>query len=366
MKITKCALPFLLCSSLVLSGCGCGNVKKTEVEKVIISELDLLKNLDSDTTQKYISYQELFPDTEDEETNSSQIEEVFSLFFRDFDYKILDIEVDSDTDSATASIRLTTIDANTLAKDFAAARLQEEILADTLEEEAAAPVTLESNYLLLDQVLKSKNYEKVENNCTMVLKEKDDTWEIQRTQTLENQLVGGLLTYLSNPDILSPQETVQIYLDTLKNMDDNQLCTYLGINDLLESEDSARKELASAIAQQIHQNFSYEIKDSQENGYSASVNVAITTFDAEEILDRHNALLEEYLASPDAVIDGSAKRLEKSRQLLVETIRANTAVVTSEISINLMNNGASWEIAMDENQLGKALFGSLEENLSDS
>ena len=97
MKITKGLLPFLLfilMSVTLLTGCS--HVDKTDVEAVITNELDLLKNLDSDTTQKYVSYKELFPDTTEEIQLSNEVKEVFSLFFQDFDYKILDIDVDNE------------------------------------------------------------------------------------------------------------------------------------------------------------------------------------------------------------------------------------------------------------------------------
>lgn len=96
MKITKrlmILLPILL-FILAATFAGCAHKDKSEVKETITSELDLLKNLDSETTQKYISYKELFPDATESTELSDEIEEVFSLFFQDFDYKILDISVD--------------------------------------------------------------------------------------------------------------------------------------------------------------------------------------------------------------------------------------------------------------------------------
>lgn len=95
MKIAKRLIPVLLVI-LVITGIACSHADKTEVEKVIISELDLLKNLDSETTHKYISYKELFPDATEDTELSDDIKEVFSLFFQNFDYKILDIDVDNE------------------------------------------------------------------------------------------------------------------------------------------------------------------------------------------------------------------------------------------------------------------------------
>ena len=54
MKIAKGLMPFLLIILAVICLTGCSHVDKTDVQAVITNELDLLKNLDSDTTQKYV------------------------------------------------------------------------------------------------------------------------------------------------------------------------------------------------------------------------------------------------------------------------------------------------------------------------
>ncbi len=118
MKIAKGLMPFLLIILAVICLTGCSHVDKTDVQAVITNELDLLKNLDSDTTQKYVSYKELFPDATKEIKLSNEVKEVFSLFFQNFDYEILSVKVDNDKKEATASLRLSTIDAASLAKDY--------------------------------------------------------------------------------------------------------------------------------------------------------------------------------------------------------------------------------------------------------
>ena len=91
MKSVKFLLPlFLLCTVLF---CGCTGKEEKKIDEVVKRELDLLKHLDSDTTQKYISYQEIFPGDIEDAAMSSDVEEVFSLFFKEFDYKILDTSI---------------------------------------------------------------------------------------------------------------------------------------------------------------------------------------------------------------------------------------------------------------------------------
>lgn len=106
MKTVKHLLAFLMIILLSVFLCSCSQSAKAHAEKAIKKDLDLLKNLDSETTMQYISYQELFPDSDDSTKLSADIKEVFSLFFQNFDYKILDISVDSDEKMLLRSLSL--------------------------------------------------------------------------------------------------------------------------------------------------------------------------------------------------------------------------------------------------------------------
>lgn len=367
MKIAKRLVIFIPILLIILTTviAGCTRKDKTEVKNIITSELDLLKNLDSETVQKYISYKELFPDATDSTELSDEIEEVFSLFFRDFDYKILDIDVDKTKKNATASLRLSTIDARTLAEDFAASLLKSEIL------EAATPssntgdssASLEDHYLLLNHLLKTKEYDISETNCTIYLHAiengKKEAWEIKRTHSLEDDLVGGLMTCLSDPDILSPEDTLTVYLNTLKKMDLDEMSSYLGVVSIMNTSDTAKSSIASALVEQIRKNFNYTIKDSRIDGYHAVVSTEITTFDSDAILSEYESKLSDYLASPDAVIDGSQKRYQKSLDFLLSCIENNEETVTADVDFSLNNDGASWKLKNAGVSLGDAIFGTL-------
>ena len=230
MKISKGLLPLLFFILAVCIFSGCSHIDKTDVEAVITNDLDLLKNLDTDTAQKYVSYTRLFPNTPQEKDLSKEVKEVFSLFFKNFDYKVRSIDVDNDRKSATADLQLSTIDAKSLAKDYAKAYLQSEILNAASSDKAdEVSASLEDRYLLLNQLLNSNQYKTVERDCTLTLNNEgtdNEIWEINRTHSLENDLVGGLMTYLSDSDLLSPEETLTVYLNTLKAMDLDQMGNY--------------------------------------------------------------------------------------------------------------------------------------------
>ena len=367
MKLIKRLLPVLFSLLLVLALsmlCSCSRTDSSDAEEVLKSELDQLKNLDSDTTQKYISYTEMFPDATENTKLSDEIQNVFSLFFQQFDYKILDVNVDKDKQSAQANLRLVTLDAHALAEDFSKAQLKHEISQSASSEEATEQtISLEERYTLLDELLKSNDYQTVERNCTISLdasdKDGETSWEIRRTNTLENDLVGGLMNDLTDPDILSPEDTILVYLNTLKNMTAEELGNYLNAASIISTEDPAKISLAEALVKQVHSTFDYSIGETTVSGYTATVTANITTFDSDAILENYQKELDTYLASVDAVIDGAQKRYEKSYSLLLEYIEENTATKTVETTFTLINDGASWKLEDAGTVFGQALFGTL-------
>ena len=73
MKTVKHLLAFLMIILLSVFLCSCSQSAKAHAEKAIKKDLDLLKNLDSETTMQYISYRELFPDSDDSTKLSADI-----------------------------------------------------------------------------------------------------------------------------------------------------------------------------------------------------------------------------------------------------------------------------------------------------
>ena len=363
MKTVKHLLAFLMIILLSVFLCSCSQSAKAHAEKAIKKDLDLLKNLDSETTMQYISYQELFPDSDDSTKLSADIKEVLSLFFQNFDYKILDISVDSDEKNASAQLKLTTLDAEALASDFVSASLQEEILETASGKENDNGNSLEQRYLLLYKLLKNNTYSSVERNTSIQLNNlgssSEPDWEITHSSSLENDLVGGLITYLSDPDLVPPAETLTVYLKTLQEMDVKQMANYLGLDSILNTSDSAKNAIASALMEQFHSCFNYKISSTSVSGYLAEVDAELTTFDSNSILTQYEKELNTYLASADAVIDGSQKRYNKSHELLLDSIRNNQATITATATFHLTNDGASWKLENAGTELGNAIFGTL-------
>ena len=186
-----------------------------------------------------------------------------------------------------------------------------------------------------------------------------DEWEIQKSHSLENDLVGGLISYLSDNNLLSPEETLTIYLNTLKSMNTEQMGDYLGIESLLNTSDSDKNSIASALVEQVHQNFDFKITSCEEQGYTATISTEITTFDSSTILNTFSEEQDAYLSSADAVIDGSEKRYQKTLEMLLNDIENNAATITSTADFHLTNDGVSWKLDDSNTTIGNAIFGTL-------
>ena len=86
--------------------------------------------------------------------------------------------------------------------------------------------------------------------------------------------------------------------------------------------------------------------------------LSITSFDSDAILSAYQKQLDQYLATAEAVIEGSEGRLAKSQEFLLDAINSNEGTATSEVTLNLTNDGVDWNVELGS-EIGKALFGNL-------
>lgn len=349
---------FPLCLCLT----GCGDEEKDAVESVITQDLDKLKNLDADTAREYISAENLFPDNTDSTANQDSVEDFISNYFQNFDYKILDIKVKKD--SATASLRLNTLDAQSLARDYTGTQLQNQILSAASPSQKSGTPT-QDHYQLLCQLMNENNYETVENSCTIELQKMLDTWVIQKTTALENDIIGNFISYISNSNLLTPEETLNIYLSTVRSMSKEQLLHYLNLEQYLNNIDPTVDEFTSSIIDQVMSDFTYTIKETVQEGYNATVNVDVTTFDVHAVLKDYSSRYQNYLKTPESLYAGTDGRLLEAQSLMQECLSESDATTTLHVPIQMVNDGKSWTIQSPE-QIGNSIFGSLTESLSSS
>ena len=332
MKTFRRLFPVLMVLFVFFAGCASSG--NSEIRKAIDEELGQLKKLDSG------------------------FQDASSLFFKDFDYKILSVDVDKEKKNADASVRITTLDAGDLARDYKSALLETEIQKAAASSSGGTVSSSEKDRLLYD-LLSKNSYNTIRNTTDISLSQKDGQWTLNRTESLRDILSGGLYSGLEDPDLLSPSETLDIYLRSIKNMDASQLTNYLGVDSITATDSESKKAIAQALLLQMQQHFDYEITDTSWKGRTAVVTAGITTFDSDAILDAYQTDMDAYLSSPDAVIDGAEKRTAIAQEKLLGYITDNTSTLTSEADFEMENDGTGWRLIHPGEDLGNALFGSL-------
>lgn len=113
---------------------------------------------------------------------------------------------------------------------------------------------MEQRYLLLHSLLEEQTYDTVDRNVSIQLinhgSSTEPDWEITHSYSLERP-GRGLITYRPIR-ILSACKTLDVYLKTLQEMDVQQMANYLGLDSILNTSDSAKNAIASALMEQFH------------------------------------------------------------------------------------------------------------------
>lgn len=342
-----------LCSfcAVILSGCS---ANKNSPKGVVRKELNLIKNLDEETIESFSSYK-IFSESESlpAEIRQSTLE-AMKLFFQNFSYKIEDTNITED--QAVVTVSITNIDARTLANDLCRA-----IIADSLNHPAKAEQSSVAFYSdLLKYLLTQNQYELKTTTLEIPLEKIEGIWTIISSEKLEDGLVGGLSSYMMDPDIVSAQELVEINLKHFQDMTPDQFLSYFGIDDIFSTSSSTADEIDLAFASQILDHLTYQIVSSNQTDSSAEVLVDITNLDLYSVLDSYKVALLAYAETADPILATEQERNEKMALLLLESLQETDEVTTNTLSIQLKNTGLIWEI-QNTSELTEAILGNITE-----
>ena len=249
--ILLCAL--FACLTIFLAGCG-----DSKPVKLVKSELSQIQKLDENTIQNFISYEDMIHSGSGSDIGSEATEAV-QLFFQNFSYRVLS---SSATDnSATVNVEIQNIDAQALAKDLCL-----ELTAISSSPNAAedSPSSKNSYFTLLRDILASKEYELTKTTAHFNLVNVDGEWVIRNDETLEDAIVGGFISYLHDPCLVSPEEITVKVFETLLEQTPEDWVSYLGMCDIFSSYSSLFEKVHFALATQISNCFSYRIQKVSE------------------------------------------------------------------------------------------------------
>lgn len=273
MKKKSYFLILLLAFSLLFLA-GCAGKEERAVKKTVKAQLEQLKDFDTGVVQDVLSTGEILPEKLQDETLSQELADIYSLFYQKFSYRIKDVSVKENQAHVTAKIK--TLDSKALATDFSKAALKEHIKTSVSSSET---FTLEDSYLLLKDLMKSKEYETVSLTADIQLKKTKKGWEIVSTQELDNALTGNFLKYTTDAKLLSPKDIVKVHFDTMKSFSPQDLRAYLHLDSILNTDQQYQTSLGEVLAEQISKHFRYKILKETSDSTQAVVQVSITSVD---------------------------------------------------------------------------------------
>ena len=272
LKKTKVLLGVIM-SGIFLLG-GCASKSERSARESVVQELEKLQSSDSQTIQNTIDTQQLLSSSQYTEETAEEIGDIYSLFYKDFSFKIKKVTVDEDKGTGKAVTTLTTIDACNLAKDYSLSLLEKQVESEADPEEVK--FSLNDSCILLKKLLEENDYGTETSEAEISLKKEGDSWKVIHTSKLDSLLTGNFASYMSDSRLLSPSEIVDAHFSTIKGFGDEQLITYLSLDQLVDTDDSYNHSLAAAIGEQIRRSFDYEITGEDQEDSQADVQVSIT------------------------------------------------------------------------------------------
>lgn len=322
-------------------------------EQVVRNDLNRIRELDADTIQSFVSYENLLnSDLTSAALNDKTVEAV-SLFFKNFNYKILQKQTEGDTASVT--VRITNIDMHALASDLLRAILTEsvDIYRDSGERQT------DNYYELLYDTLSAKTYEIKNTTAVFQLRKNESGWVILADSELENALVSGFISYINDPHLLPVSEILSIHLDAFRELSPEQWADYLAADDIfaLYNEEYSHKIDAEYISQ-LANAFDYEIIKCTEEDKSAEAVVRIRSVNMSNVLAIYKEKLLSYAQTTRSLRDDSVSFSNETSRLLLESLRENDKTTGTDVTIHMRNTGKLWEIQFDES-FTNALMGDM-------
>ena len=352
MKRNACGLILLVCSSLYFSGCGYAGP-----EKAVRRELDYIQKLDEDAISSFFSY-ENFPLHSDQSSGTgSDTTEAIRLFFENFKYHIDSSTQSQNGTEATVNVSLTNLDAQELAKD-----LCREIYRDSLSY-SHSDYDIHSAFSLMKECLERNDYPAKTTTATIHLTSENDVWTIDSTPELENDLTGGLVSYLSDPYLLSPEDILDLTLAPFKDFTAEDWQSYLEISDVFAVGTDQADTIDKLLFQQIAAFFDYQITDVVQDGDDAKVTVNITSLDLNTVIESCLGPLRDYGTSTESIRASSEEFNRKTGEILITALEDNVSSTVTQITVLLHNDGHTWDPVLDTS-FTDALLGNLDESLA--
>ncbi len=307
--------------------------------EVVEEELNRIKDLDEESITAFVSYENLINSNLPSDETDAGTADAVKEFFRDFSFSVGLETVTGD--EAAVSVMISNIDAHALAKDLCSEIMRNS--AAIFPDEVSA--TTGDYYELLLDTLRSKSYDTVVTSALFHLRRENNRWVILADEELEDELVGGFISYMDDPYLLTASEVLSIHLDALKDLSEKEWLEYLGISDLFATGNAKyADEIDEAYAAGLTKDFDYEIESCKETGPDALAQVRIKSIDMTAVLSEYRKDLLSYAASSESLGESEEALSDETSRLLLSALSDNTSTEETDIALSFSNDGTTWEV----------------------
>lgn len=327
----------------------------TRPSGVVRQQLEQIQALDEETIQNFISYESLSGDAVS--AVSDQAPDTILSFFRKFRYSIRSESVSGD--QADVTVQITNIDARALARDICLEMTRQRI--DTLNS-PSQPEQMDY-YALLGDMLSAHDYQTASTQAVFHLEKRKRSWVIVTDRTLQDELVGGLISCINDPYLLQPEEVLTLYMEKFKSMTADEWLAYLDVQNIFStySPDYSDK-LDHLYLDKITQCFDYRIDSCETNGDTAEASLTVTSLNMPEIVRQYRQALLDYASTTESITSDSETLANTTASLLIDAIEKNASSAEYQAEVRLVNDGRSWQPQVDQ-ALTNAFLGNMEEAL---
>lgn len=284
--------------------------------------------------------------------------EALRAYFSGFSFRILDSHIDGET--AAVDVEATGFDADALARSIRKTQLRQEYNEKLSDDES----TLSSDgqedqiYTLMKNALSSGSFQKTVTRETIHLTKNKRDWTIVSDSALRTLLTGGLIEKLNDPDLLSPNDVLSVYLDRYKTLSPQEWAEELNSPDLFQISSQDSEKLNDLYYQKAADVFKYTIEEVRTEGSVAQASIQVTVVDMSSVLSSYHQKLIDYAKTTDSITADDSALSGKSVLLLREALEENADPKTVPVSIRLENRKSGWQI-VDTSGLTNALLGDM-------
>ncbi len=330
-----------------------------EAKRIVRAQLQQISELDANTIASYISYESLVSDTGIPMRDSQAAEDAVLAFFKNFSYRIVSSQADKE--NASVSVLIKNIDADALAHDLAHSLTQARILStdDPFQEPPAGKDLFE----LLYETLSENSYDVKETPAVFRLRKAAGNWEIIADDALQDELVGGLISRMKDPDILLPEEVLNMYMDKFDAMDADRWLSFLHVDDIFSTYSAAHADALDRLYMEaIARYFAWSCGEIRTLGRTAQASLTISSIDMPYVMEFYRKALLDYASTTRSITDDDAAVADESASLLLDAIRQHERAGEFPVEVTLTNDGGGWKLRIDD-ALTNAFLGDMQKAL---